>query len=118
VKKESILSKRLRMARNKNGWTQEQAADKLNISIGTLSGYERGYRSPNPEMIEKLAETYNVTPDYLFGWSKDPKLTQITDPAILKEIEEAQKVATGALERVTKILEKHMIKQDDSPTKN
>ncbi len=119
MKKNNILPKRLKMARDKNGWTQEQAAEKLNISIGTLSGYERGYRSPNPEMIEKIAEMYKVTPDYIFGWSDDPRLPQITDSEILKKIEETKKetkkMIDEALERFAKIVEKHAIKQDNSP---
>ena len=70
--KDTILSIRLKIARNKIGWTQEKVANKLNISIGTLSGYERGYRNPNYEMITKLANLYNVSNDWLFGETDDP----------------------------------------------
>ena len=65
--KNTILPVRLKEAREKAGWTQEQVSEKLSISIGTLSGYERGYRSPNPDMLSKLAELYNTTTDNLLG---------------------------------------------------
>ena len=72
MKKDNILPQRLKIARNKIGWTQEQVADKLSISIGTLSGYERGYRSPNPEMLIKLSGLYMVSLDWLAGSTDDP----------------------------------------------
>lgn len=58
------LSSRLKTARKNSGKTQKEVCDKLGISIGTLSGYERNYREPDQEMIIKLAEVYNVT----VGW--------------------------------------------------
>ena len=57
----------LKLAREKRGLTQEQVADALNISIGTISGYERAYRKPDPEMICKLADLYSVSTDWLLG---------------------------------------------------
>jgi len=111
MKKTSILSTRLKIAREKIGWTQEQAAIKLNISIGTLSGYERGYRSPNPEMIEKIAEAYNVPPDYLFGWSDDPKLKQIKDSGDLEKIEKLKKTMDMAFLEVREIMEKYAVEK-------
>lgn len=41
------------------------AAKKLDISPSTLAGYESGYRTPNVEMLKKLAKLYKVTVDFL-----------------------------------------------------
>jgi len=67
-----ILAKRLKMLREKHGYLQKFVADKLGIRSNTLSGYETGTRSPDPEMLVKLAELYNVTTDYLLGITDIP----------------------------------------------
>lgn len=61
------LGKRIKMEREKRGWTQEYLANLLNIKIGTLSGYERGYRQPDIQMLQKIADAFNVSTDYLLG---------------------------------------------------
>lgn len=61
------LAKRLKELRDKSGWLQKDVADKLNVRSNTLSGYESGTRSPDPDMIVKLAELYQVSTDYLLG---------------------------------------------------
>lgn len=45
--------------------TQIQAAAKVGISNGTLSGYERNYREPDMRTLRRLAELYGVSIDYL-----------------------------------------------------
>lgn len=70
----SVLGKRLKEARLKTKLTQIEAAKKLGISNGTLSGYERDYRDPDTAILERMASLYEVTTDYLLGISeqKDP----------------------------------------------
>lgn len=66
-----ILGKRLKEARENRKLTQIEAAKKLGISNGTLSGYERNYRDPDTAMLEKMAELYNVKVDWLLGRTSD-----------------------------------------------
>lgn len=61
------LADNLKISRHKAGLTQEQVANKLGLSIGTISGYERGYRKPDPDTLNNLADLYNVTTDFLLG---------------------------------------------------
>lgn len=63
----NVLSKRLKELREKNGYLQKFVADKLGIRSNTLSGYENGTRSPDPDMLKELADFYNVSIDYLLG---------------------------------------------------
>lgn len=42
-------------------------AEALEIPKGTYASYEYGQREPNIEMINKLANYFNVTTDYLLG---------------------------------------------------
>lgn len=67
------LGGRLRAARERKGWTQTYVCKKLGIPNGTFSGYERDYRTPDPELLIKLAELYEVTTDYLLGRTDNPQ---------------------------------------------
>ena len=60
--------KELRIKRN---ISQNQAAEALGISLRTYQNYEYNQREPNIEMINKLADFYGVTTDYLLGREPD-----------------------------------------------
>jgi transcriptional regulator with XRE-family HTH domain len=50
----------LRDLRERTGRSQIDIAEDLCINHSTLSGYERGIRTPSPEMLAKMAEIYGV----------------------------------------------------------
>lgn len=64
-----ILGKRLKEARTAARYTQMEAAKLLGISNGTLSGYERNYRDPDTEILDKMADLYDVSVEWLMGRS-------------------------------------------------
>lgn len=47
--------------------TQKQLAILLNVSGSTISNYENGVHSPDPLMLNKLADFFGVSVDYLLG---------------------------------------------------
>lgn len=58
--------KNLRLAAN---MTQEQLAAKIGINNSALAKYENNHvKTIKPEMIEKLAEVFHVSPAYIMGW--------------------------------------------------
>lgn len=61
------LGDRLKEARKIKKYTQMEAASKLGITNGALSGYERNYRDPDTEMLKKLANLYEVSTEWLLG---------------------------------------------------
>lgn len=63
----SVLGKRLKQARSDSGLKQIDAAKKLGISNGTLSGYERNYRDPDTDTLNEMANLYEVSVDWLLG---------------------------------------------------
>ncbi|SFJ82534.1 helix-turn-helix domain-containing protein [Thermoflavimicrobium dichotomicum] len=65
-----MLGQRLKMLRGKR--TQDEIAHKLGISRARYSHYENGRSEPDAEMLQKLADLYNVTTDYLLGRTDDP----------------------------------------------
>lgn len=62
------FAERLINAREKKNLTQKQLAEKLGITPTRLNYWEKGKREPNIEMIGKLAESLDVSPDSLMGW--------------------------------------------------
>lgn len=57
------MAMHLKAARVNAGYTQETAAEKLNISKGTLANYEKYKTKPDIEMSKKIAALYGVTVD-------------------------------------------------------
>lgn len=56
----------LAAARVNAGFTQEEAAIKLNISKETLSNYERGKSVPNWDMVKRMEDVYDFPTDFIF----------------------------------------------------
>lgn len=67
------LGNRLRQAREKKGWTQVYVAKLLGMTSQSLSNYERGERDPDTPLLNRLAELYGVSTDYLLGRTDNPR---------------------------------------------
>lgn len=59
----------LRDLRTRRGLTQDELAADLHITKQALSHYERGTRYPKKEMLESIADYFNVDMNYLTGRS-------------------------------------------------
>lgn len=57
----------LREARKASGMTQKEVAEKIGVARSTYALYETGERSPDVEVVKKLATVLNVSGDYLIG---------------------------------------------------
>lgn len=75
--REKKLGDRLKQAREKAQLTQVEAAKKLEITNGAISGYERNYRDPDTETLSRLAELYGVTPNWLLGVEETKESTAV-----------------------------------------
>lgn len=60
---------RLRMARERKGLSQLEVFKLTNISNKSLSKYEKNIASPDPEIIKTLIKTYDVSADFIMGFS-------------------------------------------------
>lgn len=49
------------------GLSQDEMAKKLGVSRSTIGMYETGARKPDSEMLEKVADMFNIDIDYLLG---------------------------------------------------
>lgn len=62
-----MIGKRIIKLRKEKGETQTETARKIGISRSSLSLYEIGKREPDIEMLNTLADYFNVSLDYLLG---------------------------------------------------
>ena len=59
----------LRELREDNKMTQKDLADKIYVTVGTISNYENNQHMPDIEKLVAIANFFNVTTDYLLGRS-------------------------------------------------
>ena len=62
-----ILAEKITEERKKNGWSQEELADKLGVSRQAVSKWESAGSIPELQKIIQLSELFNVSTDYLLG---------------------------------------------------
>ena len=58
---------RLREIREAKGMSQIEAAKQLNVSRQSYNFYENGKRDPDTQTLQRMAEFFNVSVDYLLG---------------------------------------------------
>lgn len=80
-----LLGQKIKKIRVKNGMTQEQLAEIVDISQCTLNGIEIDENFLTAQTLEKIMECLNVTPDVFF---KDDKIKSVKEleKEILNEI--------------------------------
>lgn len=88
--------------RKANGLTQQQVADKLNVSNKTVSKWECNEGYPEISMLPVIAELYSVSIDELLRGEK-----------IVKEFEE-EKADVKSAERIKFLIEKAIVKFTNS----
>jgi len=74
-----ILADKIIRLRKKNGWSQEELADKMNVSRQAVSKWEGAQTIPDLEKILQLSTLFGVTTDYLLKEEiEDEELTNDT----------------------------------------
>lgn len=76
-----MIGETLKELREAKKLSRQEAAEKMGIQKRTLESYEYNKREPNIQMINKLADFYEVSTDYLLGRKtkeeKEEKFIQI-----------------------------------------
>ena len=70
-----LFSANLSSLRREKGVSQKQAAEALGISQALLSHYEKGIRECHLDFVQKAADYYGVTSDYLLGITESRQQT-------------------------------------------
>ena len=65
--KKNLFSVRLKELRLQHGFSQEELAEQIGIKQNSYSDWENGKSKPNYEKLEKIADFFGVSLDWLFG---------------------------------------------------
>ena len=74
------FGQRFARLRKSKGYTQEQIADKVNISYQAVSKWENDISSPDISILGELANILGVTTDELLGRVDPNKVTLVEEP--------------------------------------
>ena len=92
--------KRIQQLHKERELTQEQLAEKLNVSQNTIAKIESGLRRPSIDFLLEISVFFNVSTNYLvFGVHAE----DVEDEKLKKDIDEAIKTIDQTIE---KLLEK------------
>ena len=82
------IGDKIQALRKQHCWSQQQLAKKIGTSGPIVGRYERGEMTPSVEVAKKLADTFDVTLDFLVD--DTGKTAEIKDKAMLQRIMEIQ----------------------------
>lgn len=93
------IGKRIKEARTNKRFTQEQLAEKANITVVYLSELERGIKLPSLTVFVGISEALQVSTDYLLRDELDTGKTFIYDDLTkkLERLTPKQRIAVSEL---------------------
>ena len=95
-----ILADKITELRKKRGWSQEELAEKVDVTRQSVSKWESAQSTPDLDKILKLAEIFEVTTDELLKAEQrleDEKSSEKNDKNEKKKI--CEKITRNAEER-------------------
>lgn len=66
---------RLKRARERMHYSQQEIADKLGITAQSYSAFERGVKDPSSERLKQFCKILECSADYLLGLTPEPDET-------------------------------------------
>lgn len=80
----TLFGFRLSQLRKKNGFTQRELAQKLNVHITTIKNWESGNCSPDIKNMCALANLFHISTDYLLGREESETVSLSEAPPALR----------------------------------
>jgi transcriptional regulator with XRE-family HTH domain len=99
------VGERIKAVREESGWTQEQLAERANISKSFLSDVERGERDFTSEYLLRIANALGASTDFLLRGEETPRKRE--DIVIPPELAEASKQLRLRWDETLDLLQAH-----------
>lgn len=96
-----ILADKITALRKQNGWSQEELAEKMDISRQSVSKWESGTSIPDLDKVIRLSGIFGVSTDYLL---KD-EIEELTPEEDARVADEGSKKRTITLEEANRFME-------------
>ena len=113
------IGKKIKLARTKEKYTQEELAEKLSLSPRYISQLERGIAFGSATTITSICNALNISSNFLFEdliTSNTPTLTQLVEQSFLEDYLKLDDHHKSIIKLLTKQLAQ--IQKDDSFSKN
>ncbi|MEX1029581.1 MAG: helix-turn-helix transcriptional regulator [Paenibacillaceae bacterium] len=103
-----MIAVRLAELRKNNNWSMQYLANRIGMAKSTYAGYESGYRQPSLDTLQKMAEIFNVSTDYLLGKAEGDLVSEeMADPTLglwFKELLDAPEERREELRKIWEII--------------
>lgn len=91
-----MLGARIATLRRKEGWSQAELANRLQISASAVGMYEQGRREPSADTLVALARVFGVSTDYLLtGRPLDARDGEAMTQALNHSVRSAQELLSS-----------------------
>lgn len=88
------FNQKLKRLRQEKNWSQEKLAEKIGVKRLAIGNYESGQTKPSAETLQKIAEIFGVSIDYLLSdESKKHTEVEIKDKTFIEYISEIEQMS-------------------------
>ena len=102
------LGRRLHEQRLGKGWTLEKLASMTDLTPNYLSAVERGVKKPSLDTFVRLAETLDVSADYLIRDSSKPSSLSVVNDEIHARLSELTPSQQNSVTEILDVLLKNI----------
>jgi transcriptional regulator with XRE-family HTH domain len=106
---------KLRKARKEKGFSQGQLAQRIGVDLQRVSKYERGVNVPTTDIMVRIADTLDVSLDYLLRNGKNRILGKIRDTQLIDQVAQIELLPDDDREHLKALIEafikKHLFEQ-------
>jgi transcriptional regulator with XRE-family HTH domain len=106
------LGEKIKKLRFEKKWSQDKLAEKVGVGRQYISRYETGKILPNAENLQKVAEVFGVSIDYLLNSNEAQNLASvgIKDKTLLNLFAEVEKMNENDQLTIRNLLEAMVMK--------
>ena len=107
------LSDRLKKERTEKKLSQQKLAELANTHYSNIGRYERGDAKPSADVLNRIAQILEISPDYLINGTLENKAeNSITDQELLNQFKKVEKFSDEKKKLVKEFLNAFIITSD------
>lgn len=79
-----MFAEKLKMLRREKNITQEEFAKALKVTKGAVAMWETDKRTPDVDMLKKIADYFHVSVDYLIGNKNESAIEELSSKGFFR----------------------------------
>jgi len=108
-----VFGDRLKQARTKKKISQQELARLVGVHYTNIGRYERGEADPSTNVLNKIAQALEVTPDYLINGTINEKAENvISDNELLIQFKKIEKLPEDKKRIVKELIDAFLFKDN------